>query len=242
MKNVIVILIVVLVLFGAGWYFSRPSGSNDQVLSRSGLHWHSTLNINILGHAQDIPAGLGLEKLPHNPLHTHDRDNVIHMEYAGLVRNTDLQLGNFFKVWGKKFSKDCILDKCSGPEDQLRMFVNGKENSEFESYSMRDGDKLEIIFEKSVAEEVKEISVTASNFEFDPSTIRVKSGEKLKIIFKNQEGIHNLSFEELGISTKTIGAGEDLLEFMALAPGNYAFSCSVPGHAEAGMRGSLIVE
>lgn len=241
MKNFIIILIVVLVLLGIGWYFSR-SGSGGEIVSRNGLHWHSTLNIKILDQVQGIPAGLGLERLPHNPLHVHDRDNVVHMEYAGLVRETDLRLGNFFKVWGKTFSKDCIFDRCSGPEGQLKMLVNGKENLEFENYGMRDGDKIEITFEKTAAGQVREITVTASNFNFNPSTIQVKSGEKVKIIFKSQEGIHNLAFKELGIGTKTIGSGEDSLEFTAPNPGSYAFSCSVPGHAEAGMKGSLIVE
>lgn len=146
-KNIITIFIIVVVLLIVGWYFSKPSGSADNVVARNGLHWHSTLAINILGESQDIPAGLGLESLPHNPMHTHDQDSVIHMEYERLVKKADLQLGNFFKIWEKTFNKDCIFDKCSGSEGQLKMLVNGKESFEFDNYSMKDEDVIEIIYE-----------------------------------------------------------------------------------------------
>lgn len=97
---------------------------------------------------QEIPAGLGLERLPHNPMHTHDRDSVIHMEFSGTVKKDNLRVIKFFEAWGKTFNKDCIFDKCSGSEGQLKMLVNGKENSEFENYMMQDEDKIEIIFDK----------------------------------------------------------------------------------------------
>lgn len=135
-------------IFGLVWYAkTRPSLPESEVISRQGLHWHPNLTIKILGENQDIPAGIGLERLPHKPMHTHDRGSVIHMEFAGQVRANDIRLGQFFKIWGKTFSKDCIFDKCSGPDNQLTMLINGKENLEFENYLMRDGDKIEIIFE-----------------------------------------------------------------------------------------------
>lgn len=119
------------------WFFvSKSPSPESEIIARNGLHWHANLSVNIFGETQDIPAGLGLERLPHNPMHTHDRDGVIHMEFAGLVKENDLLLGNFFKIWRKTF-----------PEGQSKMLVNGKENSEFENYVMQDGDKIEIIFE-----------------------------------------------------------------------------------------------
>jgi len=69
------------------------------------------------------------------------------MEFSGLCLEDDLRLGRFFEIWGKRFNKNCIFDKCSGPEGQLKMFVNGELNYEFENYMMKDGDKIEIIFD-----------------------------------------------------------------------------------------------
>ena len=146
MKTIVIFIIVFSAIIV--WFIiSRTSTSESDVISGNGIHWHATLSITILGEIQDIPAGIGLEKLPHNPIHTHDRDNVIHMEFSGRVTEDDLKLSQFFKIWGKKFDQDCIFDKCTGQEGQLKMLLNGEENFEFENYIMRDGDKIEIIFE-----------------------------------------------------------------------------------------------
>ena len=50
-------------------------------------------------------------------------------------------LGYFFKVWGKTFNKDCIFDYCTD-KGTLKMFVNGKENFDFENYFMHDKDEI----------------------------------------------------------------------------------------------------
>lgn len=148
-KTALLILIIGGAIFAGGWFLIKktPAAPESEIISKIGIHWHADLSIKILGETIEIPAGIGLEGLPHKPLHTHDRDNVIHIEFAGLVRENNLRLGNFFEIWGKTFNKDCIFDKCNGPEGKLKMLVNGEENSEFENYIMRDGDKIEIIFE-----------------------------------------------------------------------------------------------
>lgn len=104
------------------------------------------MTIKIFGEDQEIPAGIGIGITERN-IHTHEKDGIIHMEFPGLVREDDLRLGRFFENWGRQFNKDCIFDKCSGPEGQLKMFVNGQENFEFENYIIQDGDEIEIIFE-----------------------------------------------------------------------------------------------
>ncbi|MDO8663837.1 MAG: cupredoxin domain-containing protein [Candidatus Wildermuthbacteria bacterium] len=92
--------------------------------------------------------------------------------------------------------------------------------------------------------EKKEFEVLGSEFAFSPASITVKSGQKVKIKFRNHGGApHNLAIEGLGIGTKTIKSGDDAsIEFTAPASGTYAFFCSVAGHREAGMKGQLIVE
>jgi nitrite reductase (NO-forming) len=92
--------------------------------------------------------------------------------------------------------------------------------------------------------EVKEITVSGTEFAFSPSTIIVKAGEQVKINFKNEGGAsHNLIIEGLEAKTGTIGSGQtDTIEFTAPVSGTYTFFCSVPGHRAAGMEGSLKVE
>jgi len=69
---------------------------------------------------------------------------------------------------------------------------------------------------------------------------------KVTIDFKNPQGlthdvaIEDESGEEVG-KTELIGEGETS-ETVNLKPGEYTFYCTVPGHREAGMEGTLTVE
>jgi len=140
-------ILVIAVIGSLIWYgVARLAIPKSDIVSRNGLHWHPELSIKILGQKQIIPVNIGLGIIE-RPIHTHDDMGVIHLEFSGIVKKSDVQLSQFFKIWGKKFNKDCIFDKCSGPEGTLKMLVNGKENNEFENYIMEDGDKIEIIFE-----------------------------------------------------------------------------------------------
>jgi hypothetical protein len=132
---------------GVAWYVvTSPSIAKEEIVSRSGLHWHSELRILVKGKQQDIPANIGIG-LVHNPIHTHEGGGTIHLEFQrGLVTIGDLRLRQFFKAWGRRFDRDCIFEYCNGPEGAVRMFVNGKENQEFEHYVMKDGDKIEITY------------------------------------------------------------------------------------------------
>jgi len=136
---------VILVILGFWWLFSLGDSSEAEakVISRNGLHWHATLEILIDGKAVEIPASIGLGVV-HNPVHTHEADEVIHLEFQGLVIDKNLALKNFFDVWNEKFDSQCVLDKCIGAEagKMLTMTVNGEPNVEFENYIMKDGDEV----------------------------------------------------------------------------------------------------
>lgn len=119
---------------------------NESMISRKGLHYHPKLNIYIKGELQNIPAGVGLGAV-HLPIHTHDADHIIHLEFPGLVTLDDTRLGEFFKIWDKQFNSNCIFDNCNGPSGTVKMFVNGKINSDFEKYPMKNEDKIEIRYD-----------------------------------------------------------------------------------------------
>jgi len=102
------------------------------------------------------PVRIGIGAV-HNPMHTHEEDHVIHMEFQGRVTKDDLTLGRFFKVWKREFNANCIFsaeggsasgrEYCNGSEGTLKMLVNGQENSEFEQYQMKDKDEIEIRYD-----------------------------------------------------------------------------------------------
>ena len=144
----VVLWVIVAGVVGAGvfWIVTLPKVPQSEIISRNGVHWHSTLSILINGEKVDIPAGIGIGTV-HSPTHTHETDGTIHLEYGGVVREDDTRLGEFFKVWGEDFSSTGIMGNINGEGGILKMMVNGVENTEFENYRMRDGDNIEIIFE-----------------------------------------------------------------------------------------------
>ena len=128
---------------------ANTSVTESEIVARNGMHWHPRLSIYIKGEKQPFTNGIGLNGAVHNPIHTHEDANkdIIHMEFGGIVTKEDTKLGNFFKIWGKEFNSTQIFDRRNGEEGTVKMTVNGKENTEFENYKMRDGDQIEIKYE-----------------------------------------------------------------------------------------------
>ena len=138
MKNFVIIgAVVILVLVGASFWSKSLSSQDPSVVSRNGIHWHPELEIFVKGEKTEIPENVGLIGT-HSPIHTHEDLPIIHLEFDGLVREDDVRLGNFFKVWNKEFMS-------FGPS--VKMVVNDQENTEFENYQMKDGDKIELYYE-----------------------------------------------------------------------------------------------
>lgn len=91
--------------------------------------------------------------------------------------------------------------------------------------------------------DAKEIIVEGSNYSFTPNKITVKKGEKTRVVFKNKDGIHDFRVDELGIMTAAVRSGEeDFVEFTPQKTGQFEFYCSVDGHRQMGMIGTLVVQ
>lgn len=79
---------------------------------------------------------------------------------------------------------------------------------------------------------------------FDTTELEAKSG-KVTIDLKNPSTIpHNIAIdkggEEIAVS-ETVASAETAVT-AELEPGTYTFLCTIPGHAEAGMEGTLVVK
>jgi plastocyanin len=95
----------------------------------------------------------------------------------------------------------------------------------------------------AMTEGVKTFVVANQGLKFNPSELKVKKGDKVKITFNDTMGGHDLKIDEFKVGTKMLKAGEsDSIEFTADKTGTFVYYCSVPGHKQAGMWGNLIVE
>ena len=93
------------------------------------------------------------------------------------------------------------------------------------------------------AQAVKEFTVDGANFTFSPATITVNKGDRVRIIFKNTGGTHDLVIDEFNVATDKIAIGESgTVEFVADKSGSFDYYCSVGSHRQMGMKGTLIVK
>jgi Cu+-exporting ATPase len=88
------------------------------------------------------------------------------------------------------------------------------------------------------------IDVTARNVRFEPAEIRVRSGGFVVIRFTNADPIfHDWNVE--GLANVDAGARPGQIQQIRVRldrPGTYRIVCTVEGHAEADMVGTLVVE
>lgn len=100
---------------------------------------------------------------------------------------------------------------------------------------------------REIQKSVQKFIIEGDEFSFSPQNITVSRGATVELTFKNIGRVpHNYVVDELGLATKIIGGGKtDVVTFTAPnAPGavNYASYCSLPGHREAGMEGTIFIE
>ena len=138
MKNPLIIIGVVVVIFGGAVWWSKSLQSRDpNLISKNGIHWHPELTIYIKDKKFEIPQDIGLGAV-HRPVHTHDDLPLIHLEFQGIVRKKDITLGQFFKSWGKDINSLGA---------NVSMTVNDEPNTQLENYEMKDGDKIILRYE-----------------------------------------------------------------------------------------------
>jgi plastocyanin len=92
--------------------------------------------------------------------------------------------------------------------------------------------------------ETLQLAADPSQIAFDTTTLSSKPGE-VTIDFDNPSALeHDVAIEQDGKQiaiSETIAKGKTSVT-ADLEPGTYTFLCTVPGHAEAGMEGTLTVQ
>ena len=88
-----------------------------------------------------------------------------------------------------------------------------------------------------------DLILTTENFQFGESEIRVKVGQTITINLSNADVLpHSFDVDEIDVHIAMPGNELVTTTFTPTKPGTYTFYCGVPGHVEAGMVGTLIVE
>ena len=89
----------------------------------------------------------------------------------------------------------------------------------------------------------REVAVEAGDLYFTPDAIRIEAGEPVNITVDNVGNVfHDFTLTSLDVMID-VPAGETATGGLTVTePGEYAFECTVPGHAAGGMTGTLIVE
>lgn len=86
------------------------------------------------------------------------------------------------------------------------------------------------------------IAVNAKEFAFDPSTIDVAADVEFTIEVNNTGAIeHDFNIKGYEAQKISTTAGKSASGSFTLAAGSYEFYCSIAGHKEAGMTGTLNV-
>jgi uncharacterized cupredoxin-like copper-binding protein len=93
----------------------------------------------------------------------------------------------------------------------------------------------------------QQVTVTVGNgMNYNPSTITVHAGQPVQLSLQNTGLMpHDFTLTDGVAQTVKISAGGGQTAsgvFTIDSPGTYTFDCSMPGHADAGMKGTITAQ
>lgn len=89
----------------------------------------------------------------------------------------------------------------------------------------------------------KEFIITAKQWSFSPSVIKVKKGDKVVLKLTSADVAHGMFIPDFGINAVIKPKEITVVEFVADKTGTFKFSCNIPcGVGHIGMTGTIIVE
>jgi heme/copper-type cytochrome/quinol oxidase subunit 2 len=93
------------------------------------------------------------------------------------------------------------------------------------------------------AQTVKDIKMTARKYEFNPSIIRVKQGDQVRLEITSLDRDHGIKLEAFGVDQLLPKHKTTIIEFTADKAGTFPFVCShFCGLGHKHMKGELVVE
>jgi plastocyanin len=87
----------------------------------------------------------------------------------------------------------------------------------------------------------QEVTVVGHDIYFEPAEITATAGSITFTLPNEGAAQHDFSIDELGIKVDMPPGSTQTLE-AEIPAGTYEFYCSIPGHKDAGMVGTLVVE
>ena len=105
------------------------------------------------------------------------------------------------------------------------------------------GDDSEGGYREPAGPAVDTVELQTGNTYFEPDTVTASPPGVVEISLENVEsGIHDIVIRDLpGFQVEVSGDGDTASQKVELERGEYEFYCTVPGHEEAGMKGTLTV-
>lgn len=91
--------------------------------------------------------------------------------------------------------------------------------------------------------QAEEIKIVSTEFSFKPGQIEAAAGHSISVVLDNSQAAteHEIAIPKLGFHLFA-AAGETVRKTLQFEEaGEYPFTCDLPGHSEAGMRGKFLV-
>lgn len=90
---------------------------------------------------------------------------------------------------------------------------------------------------------LREVKLTAKQFSFSPAEIRVKQGERVRLVVTSEDVSHGIAIPAFNVNLTLEPSKTGTAEFVADKKGSFPFFCNVfCGSGHGGMKGTLIVE
>jgi len=87
------------------------------------------------------------------------------------------------------------------------------------------------------------VSIEMVDIAFNPTEFTIPANTDVTVTLTNNGvAAHNFNIDELGIASGDVAGGASTTVTINAQPGTYTFYCSIPGHREAGMQGTITVQ